>query len=233
MEFLDIVDENNNLTGEIEERNYVHELGLWHRHSSCWIMNNNGEILLQKRASTKKRNPSKWSKTGGHVETGETPIKALKREVLEEIGIKLRDDQIEFIKEFKNNTESNKSFNYNYFVRVNYRIEEYIIQKEELSEVRYFTIEEIEQTKLENDQSFAFTNWPDNDFYKEIEYLKRKREEIKELIKNLRKVNSDIDNSIFRSMNNINLDCVLGTKKNGEYKGFLDEYDENKQNILE
>lgn len=100
--------------------------------------------------------------------------------MLEEIGIKLRDDQIEFIKEFKNNTESNKSFNYNYFVRVNYRIEEYIIQKEELSEVRYFTIEEIEQTKLENDQSFAFTNWPDNDFYKEIEYLKCKREEIKD-----------------------------------------------------
>lgn len=180
MEFLDIVDENNNLTGEIEERNYVHELGLWHRHSSCWIMNNNGGILLQKRASTKKRNPSKWSKTGGHVETGETPIKALKREVLEEIGTKLRDDQIEFIKEFKNNTESNKSFNYNYFVRVNYRIEEYIIQKEELSEVRYFTIEEIEKAKLENDQSFSFTNWPDNDFYKEIEYLKRKREEIKD-----------------------------------------------------
>ena len=32
-----------------------------------------------------------------------------------------------------------------------------------------------------------------------------KRKEIKELIKNLRKVNSDIDNSIFRSMNNIGL----------------------------
>ena len=75
--------------------------------------------------------------------TGETPIKALKREVLEEIGTKLRDDQIEFIKEFKNNTESNKSFNYNYFVRVNYRIEEYIIQKEELSFVRWYKIEEV------------------------------------------------------------------------------------------
>ena len=55
-----------------------------------------------------------------------------------------------------------------------------------------------------------------------------KRKEIKELIKNLRKVNSDIDNSIFRSMNNINLDCVLGTKKNGEYESFLDGYDDKK-----
>ena len=32
-------------------------------------------------------------------------------------------------------------------------------------------------------------------------------------------------------MNNINLDCVLGTKKNGEYKSFLDGYDD-KKNIL-
>ena len=55
-----------------------------------------------------------------------------------------------------------------------------------------------------------------------------KRKEIKELIKNLRKVNSDIDNSIFRSMNNVNLDCVLGTKKNGEYESFLDGYDDKK-----
>lgn len=54
-----------------------------------------------------------------------------------------------------------------------------------------------------------------------------KRKEIKELIKNLRKVNSDIDNSIFRSMNNINLDCVLGTKKHGEYKSFLDGYEDS------
>ena len=59
-----------------------------------------------------------------------------------------------------------------------------------------------------------------------------KRKEIKELIKNLRKVNSDIDNNIFRSMNNINLDCVLGTKKNGEYESFLDGYDD-KKNIQE
>ena len=54
-----------------------------------------------------------------------------------------------------------------------------------------------------------------------------KRKEIKELIKNLRKVHSDIDNSIFRSMNNINLDCVLGTKKNGKYKSFLDGYEDS------
>ena len=28
-------------------------------------------------------------------------------------------------------------------------------------------------------------------------------------------------------MDNINLNCVLGTKKDGKYKNFLEEYDEN------
>ena len=51
-----------------------------------------------------------------------------------------------------------------------------------------------------------------------------KRKEIKELIKNLRKVNKNVDHNIFKSLDNINLNCVLGTKKDGIYKSFLDDY---------
>ncbi len=54
-----------------------------------------------------------------------------------------------------------------------------------------------------------------------------KRKEIKELIKKLRLVNKNIDSNIFKSMDNINLECVLGTKKNGVYKSFLEDYDKN------
>ena len=52
-----------------------------------------------------------------------------------------------------------------------------------------------------------------------------KRKEMKELIKYLRELNPDIDYNIFKSLDNINLNCVLGTKKNGVYKSFMDEYD--------
>ena len=52
-----------------------------------------------------------------------------------------------------------------------------------------------------------------------------KRKEMKELIKHLRELNPDIDYNIFKSLDNINLNCVLGTKKNGVYKSFMDEYD--------
>ena len=57
-----------------------------------------------------------------------------------------------------------------------------------------------------------------------------KRNEIKKLIKELKKINNRIDYNIFKSLDNINLDCVLGTKKNGVYRSFLDDYNKNKRN---
>lgn len=52
-----------------------------------------------------------------------------------------------------------------------------------------------------------------------------KRKEIKELINNLRKINKNVDHNIFKSLDNINLNCVLGYNKEGKYTSFLDDYD--------
>ncbi len=53
MELLDIVDENNNLTGEFVDREIVHSEGLLHREVGVIVLNESNEILLEKRASTK------------------------------------------------------------------------------------------------------------------------------------------------------------------------------------
>ncbi len=53
-----------------------------------------------------------------------------------------------------------------------------------------------------------------------------KRKEMKELIKQLREINEDVDYNIFKALDNVNLNCVLGFKRNGNYKSFLDDYDE-------
>lgn len=52
-----------------------------------------------------------------------------------------------------------------------------------------------------------------------------KRKEMKELIKKLRKSNKNIDYNIFKSMSNINLNCILGYHKDGQNYNFLDDYD--------
>jgi len=58
-----------------------------------------------------------------------------------------------------------------------------------------------------------------------IDESKSKRKEIKELIKKLRRINENVDYNIFKALDNINLNCVLGTKQNGEYKNFLEDYE--------
>jgi tRNA(Ile)-lysidine synthase TilS/MesJ len=52
-----------------------------------------------------------------------------------------------------------------------------------------------------------------------------KRKEMKELIKNLRKINENIDYNIFKALDNVNINCILGMKQNGVYKSFLEDYE--------
>ena len=54
-----------------------------------------------------------------------------------------------------------------------------------------------------------------------------KRKEMKELIKNFKEKNKDIDHNIFKALDNVNLECVLGTKKNGEYHSFLKDFEKD------
>lgn len=52
-----------------------------------------------------------------------------------------------------------------------------------------------------------------------------KRKEMKELIKNLRKINPGIDANIFKAMDNVNMNCILSWHKDGVNHSFLDDYD--------
>ena len=172
MEILDIVDENNKLTNKKETRHYIHENNLWHRHVSCWIINEKGEGLFQKRSTNKNKNPNMWSKTGGHVITGEEPIDALKREVKEELAINIIDKNIILTGIYKSNDEKNKYFGYDYIVKVKYKVEDYNLQIEELSEVKYVTINEMIHLKKIRDKNYTFNKWNDDDFYKQIEIIR-------------------------------------------------------------
>ena len=52
-----------------------------------------------------------------------------------------------------------------------------------------------------------------------------KRLEMKKLICEMRKTNPNVDYNIFKALDNVNLDCVLGMKKRKNYESFLEYYD--------
>lgn len=161
MEILDVVDENNNLIGKTEDREIIHRDGLWHREVAIWIMNEKGELLIQKRSANKKQAPNKWCITAGHIDAGEEPLDVAKRETLEELGLSLTNEDIEFLfvakkqKKFSD-TQYNNNFQYMYFAKTNKKISEYKIQEEELSEVKYISIDELERMIEEKDGESTF-----------------------------------------------------------------------------
>lgn len=162
MEYLEIVDEENNLTGKTEERDIVHAKGLWHREIAVWIMNEKGEILLQKRSPNKKQGANNWSTScAGHVDIGEEPIKAAIREIREELGIPVKEDDLKHLFTAKNKRVLTNSFNnifcYLYFLKVNTPIEEFTIDTEEVSEIKYIPFEEFEQLVKDKPANAPFT----------------------------------------------------------------------------
>ncbi|MCF6346867.1 MAG: isopentenyl-diphosphate Delta-isomerase [Flavobacteriaceae bacterium] len=65
----------------------AHEKGVLHRAFSVFILNDKGELLLQKRAASKYHSPLLWTNTCcSHQRVGESNIKAGKRRLLEEMG---------------------------------------------------------------------------------------------------------------------------------------------------
>ena len=52
-----------------------------------------------------------------------------------------------------------------------------------------------------------------------------KRVEMKNLIKHFRKINENIDQNIFKSVENVNIDAIVGYKLKNEKYSFLDSYD--------
>lgn len=148
MEYFDVLNENGEFTGKVETREKCHENGLWHRAVYGIIFNEQGEVLLQKRSTTKKLWPGLWDITaGGHVLAGEFGEKALIREVKEELGIEIKENEIRYLvgsrsSNIKGNIINNH-FNECYIITKQVKIADINLQKEEVEEIRWFTKQEI------------------------------------------------------------------------------------------
>lgn len=94
MEYLDVVDENDQVVGRASYNDIYKKL-LSHRIVHILIYNDKGEMAIQLRSKNKVFLPLHWSTSvGGHVQAGESFEQAAKRECREEIGAEV---QMEFV----------------------------------------------------------------------------------------------------------------------------------------
>ena len=83
-----IVDEEGAVIGQATRGECHSGSHLLHPVVHLHVFNAKGEVYLQKRPEWKDIQPGKWdTAVGGHIDYGETPEDALRREVGEELGI--------------------------------------------------------------------------------------------------------------------------------------------------
>lgn len=155
-ELVVLVNTEDNILG-LMEKQQAHVNGLLHRAFSVFLFNENGEMLLQKRAEKKYHSPLQWTNAVcSHPRNGETYLDGAKRRLKEELGIE---------------TELTEKFHFIYKADVggglweheldhvfigNYNAE-FNLNKDEVEEVRFVSLEDLDKEMSENPEHF--TEW--------------------------------------------------------------------------
>jgi isopentenyl-diphosphate delta-isomerase type 1 len=172
-ELFDVLDKNGNKTGIQKTKEELHEQGLWHQAVHIWIFNSKGEILFQKRAKEKDNWPGLWDiSAAGHVSAGETPEKAVVREMEEEIGIKVRISQLKKIEIRKHVKYVNKlnfhnrEFDHVFLFRYDGDISKLKFKDKEVESVKFIPFKQLEK-ELKN-RKLSKTYVPAKKYYFDI-----------------------------------------------------------------
>ncbi|SRR6266496_3247655 len=152
-----IVNENDEIIGHKERSTLVKED--IYRVSALWVTNSKGDILLAQRKFTKSHDPGKWGPAvAGTLDEGETYESNIIKEAEEEIGLK--------------NIKPTRGPNlrvrgeYNYFDQwytlvVDKSAEDFIIQEEEVEQVKWLTRTELEKELREHPEKYLKgLKWP-------------------------------------------------------------------------
>lgn len=161
VEYLDVYDENGEPTGTFL-RSEVHAKGLWHKAIHVWLINDRGELLIQRRSPLKENHPNQWDiPAAGHLTAGQEETEAAIRETKEELGIDVSEDNLELIGNVKQESASNggkyinKEINNIYLVHTDKEIEQMTMQPEEVAELKYIDPKELKKIIDSEDPEFV------------------------------------------------------------------------------
>ena len=143
-ELIDVLTPEGDPTGVRKSKSEIHLRGHWHRAAHVWIVSTDGRILLQRRSPRKENNPALWDvSAAGHLSAGETSIDAAIREVHEELGLRLRADELRFMTTLRESCVLNRGtyidneFHDIFVVRRDVDLASLTLDPEEVAEVKW------------------------------------------------------------------------------------------------
>lgn len=111
---------------------------------TIFIQNSNKDFLIQKRSQKKN---GKYGITSGHVQENEQNKQGAIREIREELGLNVKEDELKLFY-----TKQDQKSMYNlYFLKKDFDINNLILQKEEVESVKWCTKDEIESLIADGD----------------------------------------------------------------------------------
>jgi isopentenyl-diphosphate Delta-isomerase len=150
-EMFDVLDEQGNKTGEVLSDEIVRDRELWHGATHLWVINSLSEILLQYRAANKKLFPSCWdTSVAGHISAGDSAAKTAVKEAGEEVGLEINKDELVYLDRYPTTLhlidgKPHKEYLSVFAVYKDFDLEKLTIQKEELTDLKKVSVEELEQ----------------------------------------------------------------------------------------
>lgn len=134
----DLYDNDSKLTGMTYFKGDPIPEGVYPMVVMACIQNSKGEFLMQKRVP---RKGGDWGVTGGHPKAGETPIEGMITEIKEELGIDVPANKLVIFDEGCDGVDCFKM----YYLNMDLSAEDFTIQEEELSEVKWFSMHELQE----------------------------------------------------------------------------------------
>jgi len=162
-ELITVLDHHGNPTNFNRAREIVHRRGYLHKSVHVWIVNKQGEVLLQKRSSNVEVSKNLWGcSCTGHVKTGQNSIETVRDEILEELGVDINSisnknvvkiNSLRHHYEDDDNLYHDNEINDVYLVEIDKEISDYIINSEVVDEIKYMPLSDfIDDYNSNNDQ---------------------------------------------------------------------------------
>ena len=139
MEILDIYDSNGNLTGRTMNRDDLDlslKEGDYVAISQIYIENDEGKFLIEE---TAKNRGDRFLPAGGHISSGEDAYTTIIREVEEELGLDISNDNVVSL----GFVVDSRRVRFIYYLKKNVDINSLSIQPEEVKSINYLTADEI------------------------------------------------------------------------------------------
>lgn len=173
VEFVDVFDEKGNQTQEKLSKEEAIKQGKLIKAFQIWILNNKGEVLMQRRSGGKTQDAGMLDLCSGHVRSKELERHAVSREIVEELG-KNAIKENEFYRIQKIGTARIDFRNYgrkgNYIVpwyalKLNRQIpnEDFDLEEDEVSSVHWIPYEEVKEIIKQNKGNIRIPYLPETE----------------------------------------------------------------------